>query len=254
MGVRWFAGVLVQAERDQFCLAFHRTPAQGIFSIEEQLSLARLSQPFSRVTTLLRKIGAAEVEGARAAFDILQQPAFLIDRRGLVRRTNAWAEHLLQADLNLSRGKLSIENNTGGTALLQAHIDAVLWSGRDPISRNLDRLTVQRPGKPPLTFQAHLVQGGILHLFAPAAAILIVDDPDRDSLPNATALARLLDLSDGEARLCFHLARSFNLRVAADHSGLSYESARSYLKTIFSKTNTANQAELLALLAKLRLF
>jgi DNA-binding CsgD family transcriptional regulator len=52
------------------------------------------------------------------------------------------------------------------------------------------------------------------------------------------------DLTPAEARLAFHLAAGETLRSAAVKLSISYETARTCLKTIFNKTGTCRQAEL----------
>ena len=65
--------------------------------------------------------------------------------------------------------------------------------------------------------------------------------------------ARLLQgafgLTDAETRLVVALFDSLNLSLAAKRSGVTYSTARSYLKRIFMKTGTRRQPELVALLS-----
>ena len=53
-----------------------------------------------------------------------------------------------------------------------------------------------------------------------------------------------LDLTASEARLMVELARGQQLKAAARSAGLTHETARSYLKVIFRKTETRSQPEL----------
>jgi DNA-binding CsgD family transcriptional regulator len=51
-------------------------------------------------------------------------------------------------------------------------------------------------------------------------------------------------LAPAEARLAFHLVAGETLRSAAVKLSISYETARTCLKSIFNKTGTCRQAEL----------
>ena len=51
-------------------------------------------------------------------------------------------------------------------------------------------------------------------------------------------------LTPAEARLAFHLVAGETLRSAAIKLSITYETARSQLKSIFKKTGTCRQAEL----------
>ena len=80
-----------------------------------------------------------------------------------------------------------------------------------------------------------------------AAAVLLTSDPERsDAL---RAFAEDNRLTDSEAALVGALRSHRDLRDAAEASGLSYETARTYLKRVFSKTGCTGQADLLHRLA-----
>jgi DNA-binding CsgD family transcriptional regulator len=57
-------------------------------------------------------------------------------------------------------------------------------------------------------------------------------------------LQRHFGLAPAEARLAFHLVAGETLRSAAVKLSISYETARTCLKSIFDKTGTCRQAEL----------
>jgi DNA-binding CsgD family transcriptional regulator len=56
-------------------------------------------------------------------------------------------------------------------------------------------------------------------------------------------------LTPAEARLALQLVAGETLRSAAAKLGISYETARTHLKTVFNKTGTCRQAELVIVLA-----
>jgi DNA-binding CsgD family transcriptional regulator len=55
-------------------------------------------------------------------------------------------------------------------------------------------------------------------------------------------------LTQAEARLALHLVAGETLRSAEAKLGITYETARTHLKNIFSKTGTCRQAELLVVI------
>ena len=63
-------------------------------------------------------------------------------------------------------------------------------------------------------------------------------------IPQADFLETRFGLSRGEARLVALLFAGASLRSCAQALGIKYESARSYLKSVFQKTGTHRQAEL----------
>ncbi|MCC6374187.1 MAG: hypothetical protein IT465_05155, partial [Moraxellaceae bacterium] len=59
-------------------------------------------------------------------------------------------------------------------------------------------------------------------------------------------------LSPREVTVCQYFINTPNINSIAEHSGLSIESIRTYLKTIYEKTGQHSQAELIRLLMGLR--
>jgi|SRR5262245_14327145 len=63
-------------------------------------------------------------------------------------------------------------------------------------------------------------------------------------IPQADVLKTRFGLSPAEARLAVLLFGGASLRSCAMALGIQYETARSYLKSVFQKTGTHRQAEL----------
>jgi len=63
-------------------------------------------------------------------------------------------------------------------------------------------------------------------------------------IPQADFLEIRFGLRPAEARLVAHLITGASLRSCAQALGIKYETARSYLKSVFEKTGTHRQAEL----------
>lgn len=79
-------------------------------------------------------------------------------------------------------------------------------------------------------------------------AVLLINDPERQSLPSTDTVAKLFDLTDAEARLALALSEGQRIEDAAEKLGITVNSARTYLKRIFSKTDVTRQAELVRLI------
>ena len=250
-GLRWFSGVAVRADEDVWCLAFQRTEEQGFFTRDEQLGLRRLAAPLSRAATLGRRISAARLAGLTDVLEAVGCASLLLDRAGHVTRANRRAELILGKDLAIARGELLVPRDAGVSAAIRRHVAAVLWSAIYPDAPSLSPVAVPRPGRRPLILQAQSLSGAGSDFFAPGRAIVFVTDPDERCAPARETLRLLFDLTEAEARLAVSLAGAFQLPLAAKKMGVSYETARTYLKSVFAKTGTRNQAELLSLLARI---
>ncbi|MEZ5355078.1 MAG: hypothetical protein R2762_20775 [Bryobacteraceae bacterium] len=85
---------------------------------------------------------------------------------------------------------------------------------------------------------------------SPAVAVFVTD-PESSTDADAALLSRLYGLTPAESRLAGELLEGRDLRAAAEELGVSYHTARAQSKSIFGKTGTRGQTDLLRLLLKL---
>lgn len=93
--------------------------------------------------------------------------------------------------------------------------------------------------------------GGAIDEWSPARVLVFCDGPDSQSL-NPAELSRIFGFSPRESALAQALIDGQPLADAAGSLGVSHETVRSQLKSLFAKTDTNRQAELTAVLNKLR--
>lgn len=84
-----------------------------------------------------------------------------------------------------------------------------------------------------------------------AEALLLIADPAAKLQVQPGQLQQLFGLTPAEARLAQAMAQGTNLKGYADACGITDGTARLQLKSVFAKTDTHRQAELVALLALL---
>jgi len=78
--------------------------------------------------------------------------------------------------------------------------------------------------------------------------LLRVHDPRRRARFDAGTLRQFLPLTMAEAAVAASMANGETLRAAAGRLHISYNTARTHLRSIFGKTGTARQADLLSLI------
>lgn len=84
--------------------------------------------------------------------------------------------------------------------------------------------------------------------------ILLLEDGAARPVDAAATLMAMFELTPREAALAATLAQGHDLAKAADRLDIATATARSYLKSIFLKTGTHRQAELVALILRLDRF
>lgn len=85
----------------------------------------------------------------------------------------------------------------------------------------------------------------------PTHAVLFINDPEHQVTPSVQTIANLYALTASEATIVHSLANGFSLAEAAADAGLTFETARTYLKRIFSKTQSSKQSELVKLIVSI---
>ena len=79
------------------------------------------------------------------------------------------------------------------------------------------------------------------------AVVLFVSAPDLAGCPSAALLEQLLDLTPAEARLASALIEGKTVHEFAEEAGVSLNTARTHLKSVFLKTGVSRQPELIRL-------
>ena len=170
------------------------------------------------------------------------RPALIVDGQGQVMAANELTAKLLGPDLQVVNGRLISADPLACTEL-DALIKALTLH-----QTTAEALAVRRKAGPPIIIHGISLPQTASNPEKRANALLVLVDPKESLLPTQAQLADAFGLSWMEARIALKLADGNTVHSAARSSGISYESARSLVKSAFHKTGTHRQAELVALL------
>jgi DNA-binding CsgD family transcriptional regulator len=113
-------------------------------------------------------------------------------------------------------------------------------------------LILRRPsGRRPWVLDAIACTDALRSLHSRAAALILITDMERPAQASQNLLREIFGLTLAEAKLARHIMSGRSLAKAAATLGISEGHARQRLKSIFRKTDTSGQVELIALLTKL---
>lgn len=165
---------------------------------------------------------------------------------------NRAAEDILQANdgLALRNGVLAAQHRTAGIQLRKSIASALAlgqWSGPAAVS-------VPRPS---LRRDFQVVTAPLLGRFRqfvglPKPMVLVlITDPEGQTPASTQVLMQLFKLTRKEAALAAKLSEGKSVEQAAGELSIRYETARTHLRRIFTKTGTSRQAELLLTIARL---
>jgi DNA-binding CsgD family transcriptional regulator len=247
----WWAGVLCDANDQNWCMAIPRFDDQGAFSREEARVLSLLGPRISQLIGLAENLGEARASGALDAVTRLRTPALLVDRFRRRLRTNEQAERLFDQDFHLSGGRLRAKDGASDSLLQKLLASACAAQAADRRSSTLEPVVVARFPRRPLLVEALPIRAGFADAFSGAAALVTITDIASRPRPSAKLLSAAFALTPAEARLAVSLVGGATLDLAAEAVQITRETARTRLKAIFAKTGTGRQTELVALLSRL---
>jgi DNA-binding CsgD family transcriptional regulator len=247
-GLQYFAGVKMAAGDDLWCVSIQRSIQQGSFSPNEMRKLAALSQKFAGAAALARAIGIATANTAVEAIELSTSAVVLLNRMGEILRLNRAAESLLGSQLRVLKRRL-VSQNKNATIALDRSLHALLWAKTH--AALMSPIALPRRGMRPILAYAVKLSTVSASIFADCQAILVLIDLEQRPRPPQEALRTSFALTPAEARIAVRVGAGEDLVSIADELGISKETARRQLASVFQKTGVNRQAELVSLLASL---
>jgi DNA-binding CsgD family transcriptional regulator len=186
------------------------------------------------------------VTPATNLLNLMHLPAIALDRCGFVVDVNAAAAVVFDDDVNIKDKRLFVRD-LEARRLLKASLD----SSASPVgSKSLiaEPIIVQRRHKLPVILRIWPFEGAAHSLEQEVRALVTLNALGPKPGPPAAILAKTFQLTTSEAKLASVIARGAPLQIAARELEIPWETARNRLKSVFAKTYTHRQSELVALL------
>jgi DNA-binding CsgD family transcriptional regulator/PAS domain-containing protein len=246
-------GVILREDSWTFNLSTLRSRRRGPYCQDELEMITNLIPHLQRALQVQRRLQEANTRATAIANTLDRVPvgAILIDHQGRVVVVNRSAQAILDRrdGLHLVRDRLcAADAGTSGRLAMLIAESAKVALGKPAHpggAMRLPRPSLRRPLSAlvsPLNVSGSSTQR--------AAVIVFVTDPEAivDSSPQL--LQRLYGLTVSEGRLTGLLREGRSLADAANIAGITTHTARAQLKSIFRKTETSRQSELIALILR----
>jgi DNA-binding CsgD family transcriptional regulator len=223
----------------------------GSFGSEESRLAENLLPHLSRAFITHERLQM--LEGGEQALNALSLGVVLLSSDSRVVFSNREADDVLRSGdgLRLRNGRLVTSNsNTDGALGRMLHYAV---AGGDGVECPSDVLVMRPSGRRPY----HVIASPLRRRTRPLAgiptpvALVLIRDPERQRPVGLDALKQGYALTPREAELALSLIEGETLQRTADRLGMTYETARTHLRHILSKTGTSRQAELMALLQRM---
>ena len=241
---------------DQFStlICFSNAPSKDSLTAQQMQIFEAVLRHLTRAVRISRRLWEQELKHVAATerLESLQQGALLADTSGRVVRANAAAKAMLddRDGIFLDNGRLA----AAGSEILQKLIASCARTSlslggpggefKIPREHPLSPLLVTVT---PLRSKTRLADIPWIGVGTPVA-IVTVRDPDVDRRRQEINLRRRFGLTTAEARLAAAILKGEGRAAAARRSGISDATAKTHLSSIFEKTGTHRQAELIRLL------
>jgi DNA-binding CsgD family transcriptional regulator len=246
----WWAGISLAVADQQWSFTFYRDATRGRFTHPEGQYFASLAPHLSRMVVHSERFADARLAAALSSLEQLDRAAVVIDWHSGVCHLNRRAGDLLCDDFKLVAGRptaLDVASNRR----LQNLIASITSTERRDVPL-YDQVVIDRARTPWLLVEAMPVTAFGSDVFAAGRAVLMLTELTAPPVADATLLAVVFGLTAAEAKLAARIASGSGIDAAAAALGIHRETARTQLKAAFLKTNTRCQAELVALLSRLR--
>lgn len=211
---------------------------------EEKRALAGLRRRVAEIAILARAV-AIDLEAADP-LDVLSLPALLLDLDGCVVCANAATAALFDDDIRVRQRRLFIRDQEARNRL-RIYVDQFEYA-IPRFSPSIEPIIITRTDRLPVLLRIWPLEGHARWPSSDVRALITLAPLGPRLGPAPALLAKTFSLTPSESKLASIIARGAGPDTAATELNISRETARNQLKSIFAKTATHRQGELVALL------
>lgn len=224
-----------------------RSHGRPAFTMEERNRLQAIVPHLRNAVRLFEQLQFANAERDvfRSAIDALGLALLVLDRQMQVVSANSLGHRILDEAEGIFRaaGKVQFRSGQGANRIADLiQIDK---------GQSTARFRMARPDHGDLIVTARALDLSAIHSGTGALALFLVPAENENRFEPET-IRQLLGVTPAEARLCAELATGKSLGDAAGELGISRNTAKVQLRSIFVKTQVNRQAQLINLLSSLR--
>ncbi|MAA74821.1 MAG: hypothetical protein CMN28_08950 [Salinisphaeraceae bacterium] len=179
-----------------------------------------------------------------AAAELSPLPFLLVDAKGIILAASRGAQLLVDREKSFAadKNRLAMTAAVKQQSLTRLIEKAIDGKAPDPRSSTLV-LKVERSGNAPLALLVSAIPG-----FSSPPVAVYLHEPSFTARISEPVLCELYDLTPAEARVARMMVNGGAPREIAEQSNTSVHTVRNQIKSVFSKTGAARQAELAILL------
>jgi DNA-binding NarL/FixJ family response regulator len=245
---------LIRTDRMTVAILTHRKSARGVPEADDRRAFEALAPHAYSALRLQHGLGGKGADLVAGALETVRQAAFVCDSHGLVRSLTPAAEAAVcRGPLRLKAGKLSATRPADARALEDA-IRAAAGGGVNLLASRRSNLVIRDAGA---SERFELVEVAPLPAMAfglgfEARAVVTVRGLQDDDSELSRLLRIVFPLTNSEAEVVVRLASGETRDGIAAERGVSLGTVQMQIKRAFAKMNVHREAELFALIARMR--
>lgn len=247
-------GMFSILENNKSCAAsvsLYRHRSRKEFSESNVRVLRFLAPHLRRAFKLHFQLSEAKAHsvGMEAAFDALPTGIVLLDASGdIVFMNRSAAGTTAESDgLLVTGNQLRAERSSESQRMAAMVKTAVSLSIANDVSAG-GAILISRRTRPPLQLVISPIRNTKLQTSSSIAAVTIINDPLRSQRPSEQTVRVLYGLTPAECRVALLLSDGHGPGHIAEMIGVTKETVRSQIKSIYCKTGVRRQSELVRLL------
>jgi DNA-binding CsgD family transcriptional regulator len=235
---------------DMVVLSLHRSLDADFYSDEEAAVFRRIGNRLTASAVVSHAISASKIKGMAEAFEATGVAAVFFDRFYRVTEVTSAAERIFGQEIDVNDGRLSSRIPGVTIAIRNRMHAAVCDKWLDP-TEHIGPLLIPRSGARPLALLIQRLGGNLPDFFTHSVGVCLIEGIEPQPRQNAQYLRQCFGLTNAEGEIALFLLQGKSLREIAETKRISYETVRTHVRSILSKTDTKRQTELVALLNRL---
>jgi len=227
-----------------------RKADQLAFDDREREMAQNIADHVGRAIRLYRSLRLAEVQviAFARALEHLSEGVILVDSDLRILHANSAAELLLAERIGLSRcGRRFALHDPHAQGALEACIRQLTRFPPPSVEKGI-RATRPGGGTPVRITAQPALGDAIATISARGQVLLFIDDPDQVADASSDALAKSFNLTPAEARVAALAARPMRVAEIATQLGVSENTTKTQLKSVYQKAGATSRAEFVRLL------
>jgi DNA-binding CsgD family transcriptional regulator len=233
------------------CVSLYRNSSRPEFTTSDLATLRVLTPHVQRAFKLHFKFSdlKAQSEGLEKAIDMLPTGMIFFGAKGNVAFMNRSASLTVgeRDGLLATHAGLQAERAAESSLLVKTIREACATLTGEGLSAG-GTVMVSRRTRRPLQIQISPIRDMAIETSQPVSAVAFVRDPNQRQRPPQDILRTLFGFSPAENRVALLLGEGRSPREIAQAIGVSFNTVRSQMKSIFAKAGVKRQGELIRLL------